>query len=94
MQDEALISENITIIGRTYPVKLSRKEAELLSEIEADLNQSILGYQQSYPGKDRLDYVIMTLLTYVFDEKSTSMTSGEVDAVKDKIATIQSLLKV
>lgn len=70
--EKDLKSTIITIAGRTFPVKLDIDEKDLVHDLEHDINSKIMEFQKIYPNRDKLDCVIMTLLTYTFDFKKQS----------------------
>jgi len=86
MQEDDLKTIKVTVAGRAFPVKVDDHEEQLVRDLEQELNSRILEFQNIYPGRDKLDCVIMTLLTYTFDEKksgpaadgSTLETIGEI----------------
>jgi cell division protein ZapA (FtsZ GTPase activity inhibitor) len=82
---------NITVAGRTFPVKVTSAEETVVRALEIDLNEKISEFQNTYPMRDKLDYVIMTMLTYTFDLKKSSTTVDYQD-VTEKIANINTLL--
>ena len=61
---------NITIAGRTFPVKVTEEEMAVVHEIELEINEKINNFQKLYSSRDKLDHVIMTLLTYIYDLKN------------------------
>ena len=61
-EEKELESIVITIAGRTFPVKLDNDEKDFVHDIEQDINAKIMDFQKTYPNRDKLDCVIMTLL--------------------------------
>jgi len=62
-QDKELQKLTIVIAGRSYPVKVNKKEARLLPTIEKDLNDQIRQMQLSFSDRDIQDCLSMVLLT-------------------------------
>ncbi|MBK6498520.1 MAG: cell division protein ZapA [Saprospiraceae bacterium] len=73
MQQDDLKTISVTVAGRTFPVKVTEIEESVVLELTTDLNEKIGEFQQTYPGRDKLDYVIMTMLSYTFDLKKSSV---------------------
>lgn len=80
---------NITIAGRTFPVKLTATEEPVAVTLETELNERISVFQKLYPMRDKLDYVIMTMLSYTFDlKKSSTIDQKVLDENIDKIKNL------
>ena len=68
-EEKDLNSVVITIAGRTFPVKLDNDEKDFVVELEHKINAQVMEFQKTYPNRDKLDCVIMTLLMYSFESK-------------------------
>lgn len=91
MENNELSTINITIAGRSFPVKVTEEEKALVLNIESEINEKINHFQKTYSGRDKLDYVIMTLLTYIYDLKNNQ--EGKMsEASTQKVNTILDLL--
>jgi cell division protein ZapA (FtsZ GTPase activity inhibitor) len=88
MENNELNTINITIAGRTFPVKVTEDEKAGVLALESELNEKIIHFQKTYSGRDKLDYVIMTLLTYVYDLKEKQQEPVSSEAV----TKVQSML--
>lgn len=88
MENNELSTINITIAGRTFPVKVTEDEKPAVLALESELNEKIIHFQKTYSGRDKLDYVIMTLLTYIYDLKEKQKESVSDEA----ITKVQSML--
>lgn len=58
---------NVVIAGRTFPVRVTDDEELSVRNIEKDINSKIQEFRQKYADKDKLDLVIMVLLTQAFE---------------------------
>ncbi len=67
MESADLKPMTVTIAGRVFPVKVTEEEMVYFSDIIAQINEKIVGFQTQYPTRDKLDHVIMALLTFVND---------------------------
>ncbi|MBC7884265.1 MAG: cell division protein ZapA [Saprospiraceae bacterium] len=83
---------SVSIAGRNFPIKITPIEEILVLDLVTELNDKVSEFQKTYPGKDKLDCVIMTLLTYAFDQKK-SIESTDLDEATQKIDTIKGILK-
>lgn len=86
MQEDDLKTIKVTIAGRTFPVKVDDQEETVVKDLEQELNNKVLELQNMYPGRDKLDCVIMTLLTYTFDQKKSGVTADQ-----DILGTIEEI---
>jgi len=91
MQQEDLTSMIITIAGRPFPVKVDDQEVVLVKDLETEVNAKIMEFQKTYPTRDKLDAVIMTLLTYTFDLRKKPWLPDE-DIVSKKMESIIDVL--
>jgi cell division protein ZapA (FtsZ GTPase activity inhibitor) len=91
MQEDDLKSVTVTIAGRKFPLKVTANEEARVLEIEQELNAKVSEFQKTYPSKDKLDAVLMTLITYTFDQKNTSAFDG-LDESLNKIQSIKDVL--
>ena len=64
MKDD-LLSINITIADRTYPMRIKRSEEERIRKAAKIINKRILLYQERYEGKDIQDFLAMSSLQFV-----------------------------
>ncbi|MBK8721719.1 MAG: cell division protein ZapA [Saprospiraceae bacterium] len=80
MSQEHLKSVNVSIAGRTYPLKVQDgEEVEILS-IAREINEKVHSYQLTFERNDRQDSLAMTLLMYAV----------ELHQLKNKVAPNQS----
>lgn len=91
MQENDLKTIKLTIAGRVFPVKVTPEEETVIRDLERELNSKVMEFQNTYPGRDKLDCVLMTLLTYTFDQKKPAL-SGMDEQVADKISQIKNIL--
>jgi hypothetical protein len=96
MRTGDLKAVEMNILGKTFPLKVTLEEAAWIQELENEINQKISGYQTSFPGQDKMDCIIMTLLTYAFENKhqSSPPTSVEDDKVEQKLDDLLQMLSV
>jgi cell division protein ZapA (FtsZ GTPase activity inhibitor) len=88
MQENDLKTITVTIAGRNFPLKVTESEEGIVTDLVLELNTKVNEFQTTYPSRDKLDCVIMTLLTYTFDQKNptenedTTQASSRIDAIK------------
>ncbi len=58
---------NVTISGRSFPLKVSADEVQQIQNIVAEINRKVLEFQNTYKSKDLRECLSMVLLTYAVD---------------------------
>lgn len=91
MREEDLKSVIITIAGRPFPVKVDIDESVYVKDLENEINARVMDFQKTYPTRDKLDCVIMTLLTYTFDLRKKATSDDQEEIVK-KLNAINEVL--
>lgn len=90
MQHGEIIPSEITIAGKTFPLRITNEEAGWVQEMEEEINHKIEHFREEYAHLDKADSIIMTLITYAFESKKVntipeSKPSIEVEPVLDDI---------
>ena len=62
MTDE--LSINININGRIYPLKIDRKEEEMIRKAVKMINDIIVEYKKKYINQDAQDFLAMTAFQF------------------------------
>lgn len=94
MEQNDLKSIQITIAGRVFPLKVSVSEEQIAQDVERELNDKITELQNLYTSRDKMDCILMTLVTYAFDHKKASGKDDKaVDTIHQKVDSIESLLQ-
>lgn len=66
-EKDYLISVNIIIADRPYPVKIKRSEEEKVRSAAKLINDRVKDFQLNYEGKDKQDFLAMVSLQVVLD---------------------------
>ncbi|MBK8620875.1 MAG: cell division protein ZapA [Saprospiraceae bacterium] len=93
MTEGDVISVEITISGKTFPLKVTSEESTWIHNMEKDINEKITGYQEKFGHLDKSDCVIMTLLTYAFENKHLT-TAKKDTAVADIGENLDDILRM
>ncbi|MBK9257093.1 MAG: cell division protein ZapA [Saprospiraceae bacterium] len=94
MEQNDLKSIQITVAGRVFPLKISVSEEQVAQDVERELNDKITELQNLYTSRDKLDCVLMTLVTYAFDLKKISeKDNNTITEIHRKVDTLESLLQ-
>lgn len=70
MAEKALISIEVVLAGRKYPVKATADKADVIAKIAEQLNVDMHDIQLSYADRDRQDCLAMTLLRVAMELES------------------------
>lgn len=66
-EKDYMISVNIIIADRPYPVKIKRSEEEKVRAAAKLINDKVRDFQLNYEGKDKQDFLAMVSLQVVLD---------------------------
>lgn len=90
MENNETKTIQITVAGRTFPVKATKDEEVVIRNLETEINGKILEFQKMYPMRDKLDCVIMTMLTYTYDlqNKKNDYDKAQIDQKVDTLLTL------
>ena len=91
MEDALLNKIEVTIAGRKYPIKVTPQQQKIEADIAKKLNHQINDFQIKYADRDKLDCVIMALLTLAFDKHQNDSVHLNENLSK-KLDLIESLL--
>jgi len=78
-----LIKTNIKIVGRNYPLKVTKDEQVIASSVEKKINAMLQELQQVYPDMDIQDCMSMALIKIGFEQQN--------DIPKEVIEKLQSV---
>lgn len=73
---EELIPINILIADRTYRIRTSPKDEEVVRKTVKQINDKIIEFKTQFSGKDMQDYISMVIIWY-----ATQAASGESNGV-------------
>ena len=91
--DNAQKKINVVVAGRSFPVKVTIEEEKSVRNIEKEINSKIREYQLKYADKDKLDLVIMVLLTQAFELEEFRNTQPDLTQLHSQIDTLDSTLE-
>lgn len=86
---------NITVLiaGRPYPLRIKEGDEPTIRRIVKEVNDKIALFQNTYPKKDRQDWISMVLLTYAVDLNKTQASNQTLDPeLSEKLSQIDDLL--
>ena len=90
--DNAQRKINVVIAGRSFPVKVTEEEEKTVRNIEKDINRQVREYQQKYTDRDKLDLVLMVLLTKAFELDKIQSLEEDIRQAHAQLDTLDSTL--
>lgn len=90
MENNETKTIQIVVAGRSFPVKVTKDEEVVIRNLETEINGKILEFQKMYPMRDKLDCVIMTMLTYTYDlqNKKDDDNKAQINYQVDSLLTL------
>lgn len=85
---EELIPINVVIGDRTYRIRISPADEEVVRKTLKLINDKIIEFKTNFAGKDMQDYIAMVLIWY-----ATQITAGTIDGNNNE-ALLQALQKL
>ncbi len=61
----------LVIAGRPYPLRIAAREEDSLRALVQEINERFNDFQVKYSDRDKQDCLVMTLLTYADELRST-----------------------
>ena len=86
-------SIEVSIAGRPYPVKVTDDEEQVVLDTVEEINQKVSDLQQTYRGKDKIDYLSMALLTYALDYAKNRSDNQNLEAISKQADDIFAVLE-
>ena len=82
----------INIASRKFPLKVTDAEESAVREIEKDLNRRIQEFQLKYKDMDKLDCVLMTLVSLAFEKNDKDKEVHKESEIKEQLDRLNALL--
>ncbi len=89
--DEKL-SIKVNVADRFYPLKIDRKQEEVIRKAAKMINEKVLQYKQRYKDKDTQDFLAMASLQYVI-KVIEAENKTDVSPVLDEIKVMEQELR-
>jgi cell division protein ZapA len=82
---------NITVLiaGRPYPLKIKEGDEPIIRRIVKEVNDKITLFQNTYPRKDRQDWLSMAILTFAVDLHKLQATPPKTQNVAQPVPDTQ-----
>lgn len=84
---------NIVIGGQSIPITATPGEIDMLKNVEAEINEKLLGLKRTYPHLDPQKCLAMVTLTYAMEAEhkeqpeDSSLVTEKLNALNKKLAS-------
>lgn len=89
---EQLIPINITIADRTYRIKTSPSDEEVVRKTVKLINDKILEFKTHFAGKDMQDYISMVIIWYATQTQEKGQAAFDMEQITEKLIKLEALL--
>ncbi len=89
---ETLIPVNIIIADRSFRLKISPSDEEVVRKTIKMINEKIVEYKTSFAGKDMQDYVSMVLLWFATEQQKPASSETSSSDTTEKLKKIEDIL--
>jgi len=79
---EELIPINLVLGDRTYRVKVSPKDEEVVRKTIKTINEKLIEFKTQFAGKDMQDYIAMVVLWYATQAQANADSSENAELSK------------
>ncbi|MCW3074034.1 MAG: cell division protein ZapA [Flaviaesturariibacter sp.] len=87
-----LIPLNLVIADRSYRIKVSPKDEEVVRRTAKTINDKLIEYKTAFAGKDLQDYIAMVLIWFATEQNAAISNEVNLDNVGGRLQTIEKML--
>jgi cell division protein ZapA len=84
-----LIPVNIMIADRSYRLKITADEEELVRKTGKIINEKIMEFKNDFAGKDMQDYVSMALLWFATEQNKAGAEMIKLKETAEKLSSFE-----
>ncbi len=89
---EEMIPVNILLADRTYRIKTSRSDEEIVRKTVKLINDKIIEFKTNFSGKDMQDYIAMVIIWYATQNANVDNPSVLIEQLTDRLSKIEAQL--
>jgi hypothetical protein len=89
MNEEELIPLNLVIGDRSYRVRISPKDEEVVRKTVKTINEKLLEFKTHFAGKDMQDYIAMVLVWFATEQNASISNLVNLDNVSARLSTLE-----
>lgn len=90
--DEQLIPLNLLIADRTYRVRISPKDEEVVRRTAKTINDKLVEFKTQFAGKDMQDYIAMVLVWFATEQNASISNQMNMEHVSARLETLERLI--
>lgn len=91
-QEENLIPANIMIADRHFRIKVEPADEETVRHSIKIINDKVMEFKKTFPGKDMQDYVSMVLIWFATEFKAEAASSMDSGSIMEKLDQLEAIL--
>ncbi len=92
MSNEKLIPATVLLSGRTYRIRVEAELEEQLRKTVKLINDKVMEFKTTFPGKDMQDYTAMVMLWYATQPIAKASEILEIQKTESDLEKMQELL--
>jgi cell division protein ZapA len=89
---EEMIPVNILLGDRTYRIKTSRNDEEIVRKTVKLINDKIIEFKTNFAGKDMQDYIAMVIIWYATQNANLDNPSVLIEQLTERLSKIEAQL--
>lgn len=89
---QELLPINILIADRTYRIRISPADEEMVRKTIKIINEKIIEFKTQFAGKDMQDYIAMVMVWFATQQTSGQQSLPEMADITEKVNRIETLL--
>ena len=89
MNEEELIPMNLVIADRSYRVRISPKDEEVVRKTVKTINEKLLEFKTHFAGKDMQDYIAMVLVWFATEQNASISNLVNLDNISARLSTLE-----
>jgi len=89
---EEMIPVNILLGDRTYRIKTSRNDEEIVRKTVKLINDKIIEFKTNFSGKDMQDYIAMVIIWYATQNANVDNPSVLIEQLTERLSKIEAQL--
>ncbi|MCX6292929.1 MAG: cell division protein ZapA [Sphingobacteriales bacterium] len=89
---EEMIPVNILLGDRTYRIKTSRNDEEIVRKTVKLINDKIIEFKTNFSGKDMQDYIAMVIIWYATQNANLDNPSVLIEQLTERLSKIEAQL--
>ena len=89
---DTLIAVTVVIGDRTYRVKVSPGDEEVVRKTIKTINDKIVEFKTQFAGKDMQDYIAMVLVWFATEQNASAAAEVENENILERLSLIEKML--